>query len=128
MQSMTEPTRIFIRCQPEWSYRYIGGIKDFISIEATTQEKFYNVVNYYVTLRHNFLTGHVDNIQYVNLIERLRLDTTDQLTLWEYVLWECETLYRQLRPFLSGYLVPVEKTVNVNDERGEVLGFVVYLR
>lgn len=128
MQLMTEPVRIFIRCQPEWSFRYIGGIKDFIPIDLSVIEHFYGIVNYYTTLRHNFINGHTDNLTYAQDLEQLRISATDNYPLWEYVLWECETLYRQLRPFLNNHSVPIEKTSYVKDDRGEVLGFVVYLR
>lgn len=128
MQFMTEPNRIFIRCASDWSYRYIGGIKDFVPIDFKVMEKFYNVVGYYVTIRHNFITGHLDNTGYTQALDRLKIDTTEEQALWEYTLWEAETLYRQLRPFLNQFSVPIEKTHYLNDDRGEVLGFVVHLR
>lgn len=91
-------------------------------------EKFYNVVCYYVVIRHNFITNHITNMAYSQALTQLQTDTTEDQFLWEHTLWEAETLYRQLRPFLSQFNVPIEKTHYLNDDRGEVLGFVVHLR
>lgn len=125
MLPMNHPRCIFIKCNNEWSYNYIGGIKEFIPLAPATTVTFHTLACNYITLRHNFCTGHIDNQSYTHELNTLFKTLLGNTQLDAVVRWNCETLYRLVRPVLSVHHNPISKTTYTQDSNGELIGLII---
>jgi hypothetical protein len=121
---MPDPKNIFIKVDPEWSYNYIGSIKEFVQLDPGVLAEYYNLACAYLTLRHNFVTGHIDNVGYSNQIYSLFKPFENSSILHGVISYCTENLYRRVRPVLDMYRRMLARVSFFNDDKGEVQGLV----
>ena len=126
MLSMNPPRCIFIKCQTDWSYNYIGAIKEFIELSPAVLTQYYAMACAYLVLRHNFCSGHLDNQAYTTQVTELFRPLHHVPHLNDVVQWNCETLYRLVRPILHVHHCPITQVSYTNDDHGDILGIVVH--
>lgn len=122
---MPDPRSLFIKVDPFWSYTYIGNAKDLIDLDTYTVAKLYQVACEYVVLRHNFISGHVDNNRFTVMTNALFRDYETTATLHGVIKYYAEDLYRRVRPVLDIHRAMLQKILFFNDDRGDVTGLVL---
>jgi hypothetical protein len=121
---MTNPRNIFIKIPPEWSYAYIGAMREFIPLDSLVISKLYAVACHFVVLRHNFIWGHMDNVRYTCLVEdQFRPYASYGLAVGNMKFY-LEDLYRRMRPILDGHPGMLKNALFWNDDAGDVIGTV----
>jgi len=121
---MTTPRNLFIKIPPDWSFAFIGGVREFVPIDTLVISKLYATACHYVVLRHNFICGHIDNNRYNTLINQLIEPYTTYGMAVSSIKYYVETLYRQCRPILDVHPGMLRNALFWNDDGGDVVGVV----
>ncbi|MNF25509.1 hypothetical protein D3C81_313340 [compost metagenome] len=121
---MPDPKNIFVKIDPTWSYNYMGSVKEFVQLEPNIIAEYYNLACAYLTIRHNFVSGHLDNVSYTNQIYTLFKPFENTSTLHSVIAYCTEGLYRLVRPVLDMYRRVLARVTFVNDDKGDVNGLV----
>lgn len=121
---MSEPGNIFIKLQPEWSYSFIGAMKEFMELDTLVVAKLYNVATHFLVLRHNFIWGHIDNVRYTALVNELFAPFAHCRMQHHVMNYYAEDLYRRCRPVLDIHRNMLRSTLFYNDDKGDVIGTV----
>ena len=123
---MSDPRSVFVKCPAMWSYNYIGALKEFVPITPEVMEQYYTVACQYLVIRHNFVTGLMDNVQYNNAVYQLFKPFEENAYLDANVKWGCETLYRMVRPILHIHRKQVHTVTYFNDDAGDIQGLIFH--
>jgi hypothetical protein len=115
---------MFIKVDPVWSYTYAGAAKDLIALDTYSIAKLYQVACEYVVLRHNFISGHIDNNRFTVMMNALFRDYEYDTNLHGVTKYYAEDLYRRVRPVLDMHRGMLQKILFYNDDRAEVIGLV----
>jgi hypothetical protein len=115
---------MFIKVDPVWSYTYAGTAKDFLELDSYILANLYRVACEYVVIRHNFISGHIDNNRFTTIVGAIFRDYEHDTTLHGVIKYYAEDLYRRVRPVLDVHRNMLQKILFNNDDRGEVNGLI----
>ena len=123
---MSDPKRILIKIEPDWSYNFIGSIKDLIVLSPEVLAQYYTLACNYMMIRHNFVMGFMTNTDYTDQYYLLFKPLEGNSLVDATAKFCVENLYRRCRPVLEHHCKQVIGVNFINDEKGDVLGLVFH--
>jgi hypothetical protein len=114
---------VFIRVDPVWTYNFLGGLKEALTLDYKNVSEIFSLVGSYLVARHNF---HVtkDAVTYNAFYEAF----TKYLHQFEiyptYFIHSFDHLYRLLKGALDCMAKEAKTFTMINDIEGEITGIV----
>lgn len=123
-QGVAPVTNTFLSVEAAWSYNFVGGLKEYVTIDPQLLDKAYHLVSTYIIHRHNFnlsWNGSLYNPVVANLFNQ-----ADRLGIPQaYFQFYCDNLFLQLFPCLDLIRQELTMITPICNDKGDITAFVV---